>query len=232
MGEVKHPLFKCSINDVRKYFELAVWMSSEPSAGLDPILVDNTQVTEASMAIIIVSENGESISELTLLLYPGKNTIFATHEAKENVWNVLSQPWSAWPLSVEGLRTSLAVDMFNWLVGTGVGVEKLLRKVPVGATERRVEERRANSLTGVVGCGILRQRIKTGPFYKKTFDPLSYRIFVLNLKHGLISMGRSRNATDNTGEGGHGSLRVDVTYPIGSLPFATGSVFLIPGENR
>ena len=72
MGEVKHPLFKCSINDVRKYFEFAVWMSSKPSAGLDPILVDNTQVTEASMAIIIISENDGSISELTLLLYPGK----------------------------------------------------------------------------------------------------------------------------------------------------------------
>lgn len=34
-----------------------------------------------------------------------------THEAKENVWKVLSQPWSALPLSVEGLKTNFAVDM-------------------------------------------------------------------------------------------------------------------------
>lgn len=36
-----------------------------------------------------------------------------THEANENVWKVLSQPWLALPLSTEGLGINLAVDILD-----------------------------------------------------------------------------------------------------------------------
>lgn len=68
---------------------------------------------------------------------------FLTHEANEKVWNVLSQPWLAWPLSAEGLRTNLAGDIFVLLAVAEV--EEFLRKALVEATERSVEGRRANS---------------------------------------------------------------------------------------
>ena len=49
--------------------------------------------------------------QLALMWDVENSTLWGTHEANEKVWKVLSQPWSAFPLSVEGLRTSLAVDM-------------------------------------------------------------------------------------------------------------------------
>ena len=67
------------------------------------------------------------------------------------MWNVLSQPWLAWPLSVEGLRTSLAVDMLNWL--EAAELEEFLRRALVEVMERSVEGRRANSLREVVRAG-------------------------------------------------------------------------------
>lgn len=77
-----------------------------------------------------------------------------THEAKENVWNVLSQPWLAWPRSVESLVTSLEVDILDRLaVAEADVVEDFLRKALVDAAERRVERegRRANSLNNCEG---------------------------------------------------------------------------------
>ena len=67
------------------------------------------------------------------------------------MWKVFSQPWLAWPLSVEGLRTNLAADMLDWLAVTEAEVDEFLRKALVGTTERRVVEegRRANRLDRV-----------------------------------------------------------------------------------
>ena len=41
------------------------------------------------------------------------DAVGGAHEANEKVWKVLSQPWLALPLSAEGLRINLAVDMVD-----------------------------------------------------------------------------------------------------------------------
>jgi hypothetical protein len=41
------------------------------------------------------------------------NAAEGAYEANEKVWKVLSQPWLALPLSAEGLRINLAVDMVD-----------------------------------------------------------------------------------------------------------------------
>ena len=90
-------------------------VASKSCAGLDSVLVEHAQVPEPPMIVIAISKHEALLSALTALVMvsPCKNMRFQTHEANSNVWNVLSQPWSAWPLSAEGLRTNLVVDMFS-----------------------------------------------------------------------------------------------------------------------
>ena len=101
-------LFKSSINNIRKYFELAMRVASESCARVDSVLIKDTQVPEPRVTGVTISKHDAGPISADC---PYKNDGFPTHEAKENVWNVLSQPWSAWPLSVEGLRTTLVVDI-------------------------------------------------------------------------------------------------------------------------
>jgi hypothetical protein len=91
------------------------------------------------------------------------------------VWKVLSQPWLAWPLSAEGLRINLAVDILDRLAVAEAEVNEFLRKALVNATERSVEEagRRANSLNDVVrwfvrGCS---WKVEAGLLLYETSDP-------------------------------------------------------------
>ena len=53
----EHALLEFPIHDVRKDFEFAVRMSSESCARIDPVLVEDTQVSEPHVIIISISEN-------------------------------------------------------------------------------------------------------------------------------------------------------------------------------
>ena len=50
-----HALFKFSIDDVRKYFEFFVGMGAKPGAGLDSILVEDTQLAETHVILVTIS---------------------------------------------------------------------------------------------------------------------------------------------------------------------------------
>jgi hypothetical protein len=52
----EHALLEPSIHNVREDFEFAVRMSSESGAGLDPVFVEDAQVSEAHVIAITISK--------------------------------------------------------------------------------------------------------------------------------------------------------------------------------
>ena len=68
----KHALLKFSINDIRKNFEFFVRVGAEPSSGLDPVLIENAQMSKAHMIIVSIPKNKGSLSIPARLYHTGE----------------------------------------------------------------------------------------------------------------------------------------------------------------
>ena len=89
-------LLELAAHDIREDLELAVRMRAKTRPGLDAVLIDDAEAAKLLVLRVVVAAVTLSAR------YSIHCQTIRAHLAKLNVWNVLSQPWSALPRSSLG----------------------------------------------------------------------------------------------------------------------------------